>query len=101
LFFAVAAVQHAAPLPPMRLARIDEIDLAVGCAALSDTTVIGHDKRRSLRRIMPRDDSAAGNPDPRRMAEADGLDGGNSDFSRRLCRNWWATASIAAMMAAH
>src|ERR1700704_3027696 len=41
LFFAIAAVLHAAPLPSMRLAGIDEIHLAVGCAALSDTTVIG------------------------------------------------------------
>src|SRR5882757_5279187 len=45
LFFAIAAVLHAAPPPPMRLACIDEIDLAVGCAALSDPSVIGRDKQ--------------------------------------------------------
>ena len=45
LFFAIAAVLHAAPQPSMRLACIDEIDLAVGCAALADTTVIGRDKQ--------------------------------------------------------
>jgi hypothetical protein len=45
LFFAIAAVLHAAPLPSMRLACIDEIDAAIGCAALSDATVIGRDEQ--------------------------------------------------------
>jgi hypothetical protein len=45
LFFAIAAVLHAAPLPSMRLACVDEIDLAVGCATLPDTTAIGNDKQ--------------------------------------------------------
>jgi hypothetical protein len=45
LFFAIAAVPHAAPLPSVRLAGIDEIHLAVGCAALSDTAAIGRNEQ--------------------------------------------------------
>jgi hypothetical protein len=45
LFFPVAAVPHAAPLPSMRLACVDEIHLAVGCAALSDTAAIGRNQQ--------------------------------------------------------
>ena len=45
LFFAIAAVQHAAPLSSVRLARVDEVDRAIGRSALSDSTVVGSDEQ--------------------------------------------------------
>ena len=45
LLFAIAAVLHATPLSPMRLAGVDEVDFAVRRATLTDTAVIGGDEQ--------------------------------------------------------
>jgi drug/metabolite transporter (DMT)-like permease len=55
-------------------------------------------ERRSLRRAVPGDDRAVGNPDPRRVAEADRLDGDRSDFGGRLSRQRRAAASMVPMI---
>ena len=58
----------------------------------------GRFERRSLRRTMPGGDRAFGNPDPRRVAEANRLDGDRSDFGRSLYRKRWTAASTVPMM---
>jgi hypothetical protein len=45
LFFAVATVLHAAPLPSVRLARVDEVDRAIGRSTLSNSPLIGSDEQ--------------------------------------------------------
>jgi hypothetical protein len=45
LFFAVAAILHAAPLPAVPLTRVDEVDIAVGSATLSDSSSLNFDQQ--------------------------------------------------------
>src|SRR5579871_1596564 len=41
LLFAIAAILHAAPVPAMALACVDEVDLAIRRAAFADTPALG------------------------------------------------------------
>jgi hypothetical protein len=45
LLFAVSASFHVAPLPMLTLTRIDEIDIAIRCAAFSNLHAVNVDKQ--------------------------------------------------------
>ena len=45
MLLAIAAVLHAAPLSPVRLAGVDKVDFTVRRATLADAAVIGGDEQ--------------------------------------------------------